>query len=67
MNFKNPSVDILKNKELYIFDMDGTVYLGGKPFDFAIKFIKNLKESGKRAAREFCFLQTMLLIPMSFI
>ena len=48
MNFKNPSFDIIKNKELYIFDMDGTVYLGGKPFDYAIKFIKNLKDSGKR-------------------
>ena len=48
MNFNNPSVDIIKEKELYIFDMDGTVYLGGKPFDFAIRFIKNLKASGKR-------------------
>ena len=48
MNFNNPSINILKEKELYIFDMDGTVYLGGKPFDFAIRFIKNLKESGKR-------------------
>lgn len=48
MSFINPSVDILKEKELYVFDMDGTVYLGGKPFEFAIRFIKNLKESGKR-------------------
>ena len=48
MNFSNPSVNILKEKELYIFDMDGTVYLGGKPFDFAIRFINNLKKSGKR-------------------
>ncbi len=48
MSFTNPSVDTLKSKELYIFDMDGTVYLGGKPFDFAKRFIKNLRESGKR-------------------
>ena len=48
MSFSNPSVDIIKEKELYIFDMDGTVYLGGKPFDFAKRFIKNLKNSGKR-------------------
>ena len=48
MSFNNPSIDILKDKELYIFDMDGTVYLGGNPFEFAIRFIKNLKESGKR-------------------
>ena len=48
MNFVNPSFDIIKDKELYIFDMDGTVYLGGRPFDFAIKFIKNLRKNGKR-------------------
>ena len=48
MNFNNPSIDVIKDKELYIFDMDGTVYLGGIPFDFAIRFIKNLKENGKR-------------------
>ena len=48
MSFNNPNIDTLKNKELYIFDMDGTVYLGGKPFEFAIRFIKNLRKSGKR-------------------
>ena len=26
-----------------IFDMDGTIYLGGIPFDFAKRFIKNLR------------------------
>ena len=48
MNFTNPSIDVIKDKKLYIFEMDGTVYLGGRPFDFAIRFIKNLKDSGKR-------------------
>ena len=48
MNFKNPNTDILKDKKLYVFDMDGTIYLGGIPFDFAKRFIKNLRESGKR-------------------
>ena len=48
MEFKNPQSDIIRDKKLYIFDMDGTIYLGGKPFDFAIKFIKNLRESGRR-------------------
>lgn len=38
----------LKNKKLYIFDMDGTIYLGGKVFDFAVRFIKNLRQSGRR-------------------
>ena len=28
--------------------MDGTIYLGGNPFDFAIRFIKNLRASGKK-------------------
>ena len=35
MNFVNPDNNIIKEKKLYIFDMDGTIYLGGKPFDFA--------------------------------
>ncbi len=48
MNFVNPSVEILKNKELYIFDMDGTIYLGNQVFDFAVRFIKNLKAANKR-------------------
>ena len=46
--FINPDTNIIKDKKLYIFDMDGTIYLGGKPFDFAIRFIKNLRKSGKR-------------------
>lgn len=48
MNFQNPDINIIKDKKLFIFDMDGTIYLGGKPFDFAIRFIKNLRKSGKR-------------------
>ncbi len=48
MNFINPNTDIIKEKKLFIFDMDGTIYLGGKPFDFAIRFIKNLRASGKK-------------------
>ncbi len=48
MNFTNPNTDIIKEKKLFIFDMDGTIYLGGKPFDFAIRFIKNLRAAGKK-------------------
>lgn len=40
--------DILLEKKLFIFDLDGTVYLGGKPFDFAVRFINRLRESGRR-------------------
>ena len=47
MNFTNPDISILKNKEFFIFDMDGTIYLGSKVFPFAIDFIKNLRKNGK--------------------
>ena len=48
MEFKNPNTDILSDKKLYIFDMDGTIYLGYNVFDFAIKFINNLRKNGKK-------------------
>ena len=38
----------LADKKLYIFDMDGTIYLGGRVFDFAVRFIENLRKSGRR-------------------
>ena len=40
--------EILESKELYIFDMDGTIYLGGIPFDYAVRFINKLRETGRR-------------------
>ena len=48
MQLQNPNTKTISEKKLYIFDMDGTIYLGGKPFDFAIRFIKNLRAAGKR-------------------
>ena len=48
MTHKNPPIEILKDKELYVFDMDGTIYLGKIVFDFAIRFIDNLRKAGKR-------------------
>ena len=48
MNFQNPDISILNKKKLYIFDMDGTIYLGNQVFPFAIRFIKNLRKSGRR-------------------
>lgn len=44
----------LREKKLYIFDMDGTIYLGGRPFPFAIDFIKNCA----RTAEGSCSSQT---------
>ncbi len=48
MSFKNWGTAPLAEKELYIFDMDGTIYLGFQVFPFAIKFINNLRSAGKR-------------------
>ena len=38
----------LESKRLYIFDMDGTIYLGGRVFDCAVRFIDSLRAAGKR-------------------
>ena len=42
------SAELLKSKKLFVFDMDGTIYLGGQPFDFAVRYINKLRENGKR-------------------
>ncbi len=39
---------LLASKKLFVFDMDGTIYLGGIPFDFARSFIRNLRASGRQ-------------------
>lgn len=45
---KNPPAGELSEKKLYVFDMDGTIYLGGQVFDFAVRFIRHLRQSGRR-------------------
>jgi len=40
--------EVLSGKKLYIFDMDGTIYLGSRSFPFAVSFINKLRRSGKR-------------------
>lgn len=40
--------DLLEKKTLYIFDMDGTIYLGSQVFPFAVRFIRKLRADGKR-------------------
>ncbi len=40
--------ETLKQKKLFVFDMDGTIYLGGKVFPFAVSFINRLRENGYR-------------------
>lgn len=48
MNNLSRRADGIASKKLYIFDMDGTIYLGGIVFDYAIRFIEKLRESGRR-------------------
>ena len=48
MSFCNPAMQTLAEKKLYIFDMDGTIYLGNRVFPFAIRFIEHLRAAGKR-------------------
>ncbi len=44
----NAQKDILTSKKLFVFDMDGTIYLGNQVFDFAIRFIDHLRANGYR-------------------
>ena len=39
---------MLKDKRLFLLDMDGTIYLGNEVFDFAIRFINNLRKANKK-------------------
>ena len=48
MDYPNPSIEVLKEKKLFVFDMDGTIYRGKYIFDYAIRFIHNLRAAGKR-------------------
>ena len=36
------------DRKLYVFDMDGTIYLGDHVFPFAVDYIKGLRASGRR-------------------
>lgn len=38
--------DLLLRKKLFVFDMDGTLYLGERVFDFAVSFLRNLRRNG---------------------
>lgn len=38
----------ISNIKLYLFDMDGTLYLGDKLFDFTVALLAKIKETGNR-------------------
>ena len=38
----------LKSCKLFLFDMDGTLYLGNQLFDFTIELLRTIRESGGR-------------------
>ncbi len=38
----------LKSVELFLFDMDGTLYIGDKLFDFTPKLLRAIREKGKK-------------------
>ncbi|MBQ4321589.1 MAG: HAD family hydrolase, partial [Oscillospiraceae bacterium] len=40
--------EILRSKRLYLFDMDGTLYLGSRLYDFTIELLETLKATGRK-------------------
>ncbi len=40
--------ELLRQKKLYLFDMDGTLYLGSRLYDFTIELLETLKATGRR-------------------
>lgn len=41
-------MNFLSDKKLFVFDMDGTVYLGDRVFPEAVELIKKLRKEGKK-------------------
>lgn len=42
------NLEKIKNINLFLFDMDGTLYLGDQLYDFTIELLQAIKENGKR-------------------
>ena len=40
--------ELLCSKKLYLFDMDGTLYLGNRLYDFTLELLDTLKATGRR-------------------
>jgi len=39
--------ELLRSKKLFLFDMDGTLYLGNRLYDFTLELLDTLKETGR--------------------
>ena len=50
--------ELLKSKKLYLFDMDGTLYLGSQLYDFTLELLDTLKNTGRR----YLFMTNILVI-----
>ena len=40
--------EIIQNMKLYLFDMDGTLYLGSRLYEFTIPMLEKIKATGRR-------------------
>ncbi len=40
--------EMLRSKKLYLFDMDGTLYLGNRLYDFTLELLSALKATGRK-------------------
>ena len=41
-------MDRIKNIKLFLFDMDGTLYLGDRLYDFTVELLQTIKKTGGR-------------------
>lgn len=48
MNCFENQDELLRSIRLYLFDMDGTLYLGNRLFDFTPELLKTIKSTGRR-------------------
>ena len=40
--------ELLRSKKLYLFDMDGTLYLGNRLYDFTLELLETLRKNGRK-------------------
>ncbi len=45
---KMEELNILSDKQLFLFDMDGTLYLGNKLYDFTIELLETIRSTGRK-------------------